>query len=136
MSHVLAANADLSNITRKGSVKVSEVTGILDGVIEKLQLLKRKAEECVVAEEKCTKHLRIRLEHLKDHADDKKSCAILWKKKQLDRMLIDHFLRNGYYETATKLAKDADIEVEESPLVYLRLKGRIIALGGNPGSNQ
>lgn len=26
-------------------------------------------------------------------------------------MLIDHFLRAGYYDTAAKLAKDADVEV-------------------------
>jgi macrophage erythroblast attacher len=42
VSHVLAANSDLSNIVKKQSVNVSEVTGILDGVIEKLQILKRK----------------------------------------------------------------------------------------------
>ncbi len=42
VSHVLAANSDLSNIVKKQSVKVSDVTGILDGVIEKLQVLKRK----------------------------------------------------------------------------------------------
>ena len=46
VSHVLAANADLSNIVRKTPVKVSEVTGILDGVIEKLQVLKRKVLYC------------------------------------------------------------------------------------------
>ena len=42
VSHVLAANSDLSNIVKKQSVKVSDVTGILDGGIEKLQVLKRK----------------------------------------------------------------------------------------------
>lgn len=42
VSHVLTTNSDLSNIVKKESVKVSDVTGILDGVIEKLQVLKRK----------------------------------------------------------------------------------------------
>ena len=42
VSHVLTANSDLSNIVEKQSVKVSDVTGILDGVIDKLQVLKRK----------------------------------------------------------------------------------------------
>ena len=66
----------------------------------------------MVAEEKCTKHLRVRLDHLKEHSNDEhKSSAVMWKKKRLDRMLIDHFLRAGYYETAAKLARDADIEV-------------------------
>ena len=39
---MLTANSDLSNIVEKESVKVSDVTGILDGVIDKLQVLKRK----------------------------------------------------------------------------------------------
>ncbi|CAB3988064.1 macrophage erythroblast attacher-like [Paramuricea clavata] len=110
VSHVLAANSDLSNVVKKQSVKVSDMTGILDGVIEKLQVLKRKAEECVVAEEKCTKHLHVRLEHLKEHADERKSSMLVWKKKRLDRMLVDHLLRAGYYETAGRLAADAQIE--------------------------
>ena len=42
VSHVLAANSDLSNVVKKQSVKVSDMTGVLDGVIEKLQVLKRK----------------------------------------------------------------------------------------------
>lgn len=36
---------------------------------------------------------------------------LVWKKKRLDRMLVDHCLRSGYYETAIKLAKDSQIEV-------------------------
>lgn len=27
-----------------------------------------------------------------------------WRKVRLDRMLVDYFLRNGYYESANKLA--------------------------------
>jgi macrophage erythroblast attacher len=36
---------------------------------------------------------------------------IVWKKKRLDRMLVDHLLRAGYYDTASRLATDAQIEV-------------------------
>lgn len=27
-----------------------------------------------------------------------------WRKVRLDRMLVDYFLRNGYYDSAAKLA--------------------------------
>ena len=27
-----------------------------------------------------------------------------WRKVRLDRMLVDYFLRNGYYDSANKLA--------------------------------
>ena len=70
-----------------------------------------QAEECIVAEEKCTKHLHVRLDHLKEHADERKSSTLVWKKKRLDRMLVDHLLRAGYYDTASSLATDAQIEV-------------------------
>lgn len=71
-----------------------------------------KCVECVIAEEKYTGHLHTRLEHLKEHADEQKSSVILWKKKRVDRMLVDHLLRAGYYETASKLAVEAHIEVK------------------------
>jgi len=37
--------------------------------------------------------------------------AAQWRKKRLDRMLVDHFLRSGYYNTAIKLARHSGIEV-------------------------
>lgn len=57
------------------------------------------------------RHCRARLDHIKEHTDERKSAAILWKKKRLDRMLVDHCLRSGFYDTAIKLAKDSEIEV-------------------------
>ncbi|KAH7639063.1 macrophage erythroblast attacher-like protein [Dermatophagoides farinae] len=33
-----------------------------------------------------------------------------WKRKRMDRMLVDHCLRAGYYETAIQLAECSDIE--------------------------
>ena len=33
-----------------------------------------------------------------------------WKKTRVDRMLVEHFLRVGYYDTAVSLAKHFDIE--------------------------
>jgi macrophage erythroblast attacher len=33
-----------------------------------------------------------------------------WRKTRVDRMLVEHFLRAGYYESAMGLAKQADIE--------------------------
>ena len=33
-----------------------------------------------------------------------------WRKTRVDRMLVEHFLRVGYYDTAVSLAKHFDIE--------------------------
>jgi macrophage erythroblast attacher len=54
-----------------------------------------------------------RLEHLNDYAKEGKLTAPAvqaWKRKRTDRMLVDHCLRSGFYDTAVQLAKDADIE--------------------------
>jgi macrophage erythroblast attacher len=70
-----------------------------------------QSEECLNQEESCVKHCKARLDHIKEHSDERKSSVLVWKKKRLDRMLVDHCLRQGFYETAKKLAVEADIEV-------------------------
>lgn len=70
-----------------------------------------KAVEALSREEETGKNCKVRLGTLKEHADTRKNAQLLWKKKRLERMLVDHFLRSGYYETAILMAKKADIEV-------------------------
>ena len=36
---------------------------------------------------------------------------IVWKKKRLDKMLVDYFLRKSYYDVAIDLVKESGIEV-------------------------
>lgn len=36
---------------------------------------------------------------------------IAWRQTRVDRMLIDHFLRAGYYTAADKLSESSGIEV-------------------------
>ena len=45
MSLVVSATNDLTNSFGTVSVKVGEITGFLDGVVQKLQSLKRKVNE-------------------------------------------------------------------------------------------
>ena len=33
-----------------------------------------------------------------------------WRKVRLDRMLVEHFLRQGFYSTAIELARSSGIE--------------------------
>lgn len=35
----------------------------------------------------------------------------MWKRKRMDRMMVEHLLRCGYYNTAVKLARQSGIEV-------------------------
>ncbi len=61
-----------------------------------------------------------RIDHLKEAEHLPPTAANQWKKKRLDRMLVEYFLRAGYYNTAIKLAKHSGIEVSSECLSFLR----------------
>uniref|UniRef100_A0A3P9I5P4 E3 ubiquitin-protein transferase MAEA n=1 Tax=Oryzias latipes TaxID=8090 RepID=A0A3P9I5P4_ORYLA len=118
-SHVTMVVAELEK-TLSSFPAVDSVVSLLDGVVEKLSALKRKAAESIQAEDESAKLCKRRIEHLKEHSGDQPASVNLWKKKRMDRMMVEHLLRCGYYNTAVKLAKQSDIytitskEVEES----------------------
>lgn len=52
-----------------------------------------------------------RIDHLKESESLSLAALNQWRKKRLDRMLVEYFLRTGYYNTAIKLARNSGIEV-------------------------
>ena len=79
-----------------------------------------QAEENIQEEIDAAKVCKRRVDHLKENdvggaqVGGQVSAAMMsaqWRKKRLDRMLVDHFLRSGYYNTAIKLARHSGIEV-------------------------
>ncbi|XP_060829339.1 E3 ubiquitin-protein transferase MAEA [Bombus pascuorum] len=93
----------------KTSVPAGEMSLLLGGVVEKLQTLKRKAHESITEELQASMVCKRRLEHLKEHANTAPSVVNQWRRQRLDRMLIEYFLRKGYYTTATKLADNSEL---------------------------
>uniref|UniRef100_A0A0K8TQK5 E3 ubiquitin-protein transferase MAEA n=1 Tax=Tabanus bromius TaxID=304241 RepID=A0A0K8TQK5_TABBR len=108
---------------------VGEIRRLLGGVVERLQVFKRKADESFADELNATNVCKRRLEHLKQNVQcepntssnannnnnietgssstsgEVNQAAIdQWKRMRLDRMIIEHFLRLGYYESAERLA--------------------------------
>lgn len=58
-----------------------------------------------------------RLSHLQEYdglTDDEQQ---LWKKKRLDRMLVEYCLRLGYYDTALKLSTHSNIKVPQHQIL-------------------
>lgn len=104
---------------------VGQISKLLDGVVEKLQILKRKAEESISEELSAGFVCKRRLEHLKqnikpqfqmrDPEEDPEESQISiasenqWKKIRLNRLIVEHFLRLGYYDTAEILANRSGI---------------------------
>ncbi|NXQ36767.1 MAEA protein, partial [Alaudala cheleensis] len=108
-SHVTMVVAELEK-TLSSCPAVDSVVSLLDGVVEKLSVLKRKAVESIQAEDESAKLCKRRIEHLKEHSSDQPAPANMWKKKRMDRMMVEHLLRCGYYNTAVKLARQSGIE--------------------------
>jgi len=110
VSHVQSAAGDLEKCLQDATPSVSEVTALLDGISDKLGILKRKAVESVGEEVEAAQACKRRLDHLKEAEGLAVPAAQQWNKKRLDRMLVEYFLRAGYYSTAIKLAKHSHIE--------------------------
>ncbi|XP_072379289.1 E3 ubiquitin-protein transferase MAEA [Diabrotica undecimpunctata] len=115
VSHV-QQQATLIEETLESDVKAKDISSLLGGMVEKLQVLKRKAEESI-AEELVASHVcKRRLEHLKEHNTFSPSGGLSqaalnqWRRKRLDRMVVEYFLRNGYYNAAITLADRSDIK--------------------------
>lgn len=114
-----SAAAELDTAARKQPVTAGEIDQLLGGMVEKLTALKRKASEAITEEVQAAYVCKKRLDHLKEQAaalnepvstSQVKTTINQWRKVRLDRMLVDYFLRNGYYECANKLATDRGLK--------------------------
>ncbi|ETN63502.1 erythroblast macrophage protein emp [Anopheles darlingi] len=117
LSQIQNVASELEKGLSEGSAS-SEISRLLGGVVERLQVLKRKAEESISEELSAGYVCKRRLEHLKQNFSPPLDAATLelqaaatsqWKKIRLDRMIVEHFLRLGYYDTAERLADRSGI---------------------------
>ncbi|XP_074108284.1 E3 ubiquitin-protein transferase Katazuke [Cotesia typhae] len=111
VSHVqIAANELEKGINNNnGHATTGEISRLLGGVVAKLQVLKRKAEESISEELQAGMVCKRRLDHLKEHGSSSPSVVNQWRRQRLDRMLVEYFLRKGYYKTAMKLADTTEL---------------------------
>ncbi|XP_046361076.1 E3 ubiquitin-protein transferase MAEA-like [Haliotis cracherodii] len=110
VSHIQGAGNELEKCLQESSVSVGDVSRVLDNMVEKLTFLKRKADESIQDELEAARVIKRRVEHLKEAENLPEEARPLWQKKRLDRMLVEFFLRAGYYNTALKLARHSEIE--------------------------
>ncbi|XP_025834396.1 macrophage erythroblast attacher [Agrilus planipennis] len=115
-SHVQQTALEIEREISGDNVQTSDITKLLGGMVEKLQVLKRKAEESISEELQATNVCKKRIEHLKEHATMtplgtmSEGALNQWRRKRLDRMVVEYFLRNGYYNAAMKLAEKSEIK--------------------------
>ncbi|CAH1114963.1 unnamed protein product [Psylliodes chrysocephalus] len=116
VSHVQQQATLIEETLQQSEVKARDISSLLGGMVEKLQVLKRKAEESIAEELVASNVCKRRLEHLKEHNTLTPMGALSqaalnqWRRKRLDRMVVEYFLRNGYYNAAITLADRSDIK--------------------------
>lgn len=93
-----------------------DITRLIGDVVKRLQVLKRKADESIADELSAGYECKRRLDHLRESetsptasVEIKLATKNQWRKTRLDRMIVEHLLRLGYYESAEKLAEHSKI---------------------------
>ncbi|EGG24215.1 lissencephaly type-1-like motif-containing protein [Cavenderia fasciculata] len=96
---------------RKDTITKDEVSTTIDKLLNKMNNLKRKIEETKNEEEGHLKRMKARLDHLKDANTNQQNPHQRdhFNSVRVDRVLIDYLLREGYYNTAIKLASTGKI---------------------------
>jgi macrophage erythroblast attacher len=96
-----------------------DVSKLLGALVDRLSSLKRKAGESISEELDSASMVRKRVQHLKSYSSKADGNSLYssdssglagWKRTRLHRMLVDHLLREGMYETSKLLATNLHIE--------------------------
>ncbi|KAJ3076235.1 GID complex subunit containing RING finger motif [Podochytrium sp. JEL0797] len=93
--------------------QTDEALKVVDGLLARFHALKKKLQDSKAEEALYINRTRTRLQHLDDllTVPSLESPAFArWNKTQVDRILVDFMLREGYFESAKELAMDAGIE--------------------------
>eukprot|EP00123_Amoebidium_parasiticum_P014058 comp22304_c0_seq2/m.33109 comp22304_c0_seq2/g.33109 ORF comp22304_c0_seq2/g.33109 comp22304_c0_seq2/m.33109 type:complete len:303 (-) comp22304_c0_seq2:56-964(-) len=106
-SFAASALEDLVDQAGKQHLSHEDAAKSLDSIVSRLTALKRKLEDNFAEEERQITRCKVRLEHINVSEAEQ---TVAWTQSRVDRILVDHLLRQGYYETAGALAADAHIE--------------------------
>lgn len=113
-THVNKQLKQLVSSAKSGSVQdPAAISETLDGMVSRLQDLKRKLEALHEEEERFQRQGRKRIEHLQMLYEIPSLTDVKydeWSRKRLDRLLVEYMLRNGYHEGAKMLAVEKGIE--------------------------
>ncbi len=113
ISHVQGAVTQIEDFIKNFSSggDVSGMPAMLSTLEERLVQLSEKSNEAVSEELGSAEACKRRIDHLRvGCAPQTPAVDAQWRKTRVDRMLVEYFLRMGYYDTAVKFAKTCDID--------------------------
>lgn len=118
-----------------GRASQADVVRNLDAMIARMRGVKRKLAAHADEERRLHDQAAARIKHLgklhtmhtyEDHAYE------LWSRQRLDRLIADYFLRHGFLESASLLAKERDLEMLVDVETFESMgKIRLSILGGS-----
>lgn len=100
----------IDKIINKNDFTKEDLVKFLSNLVEKLKNLKRRSIDLRNDEKDLLKLIKKRIDHLKDCESTTQNSLRLYRRQRVDRMLIDYFLRCGFYETAQELATKSKIQ--------------------------
>ncbi|KNC79246.1 hypothetical protein SARC_08356 [Sphaeroforma arctica JP610] len=100
-------NVSFLILAESNSMTPTEASKAIDAVAERLMLFKRKMDAQLQDEQRLVQRCKQRVDHiLLPNADDDKP---VFCHRRIERILIDYFLREGFYDTAAAVAADSKI---------------------------
>jgi macrophage erythroblast attacher len=115
VSHVTGSLAELEKLLAGGAVDRVTLTQQLDNIKEQLVGLRSKGAESLAEEARVATLCRARAVHLREGCGEEVAGggggqSKQWRRARLDRMLVEHFLRQGFYDSAIELARSEGLE--------------------------
>lgn len=112
VSYVTAGVGEGERLLAEPAVDRAALARQLNNIKEQLVQLRNKGGESIAEEAQVAEITRKRSAHLRDGCDENLSAVEekLWRKVRLDRMLVEHLLREGYYDSAVELARTSGVE--------------------------
>lgn len=126
VNHVSTALTELEKSTSAETVDKDTVIQQIVKVKEQLEQLKEKGKEGVCDVITTADLAKKRVDHLKEGSQEEAEVGPIqhkqWRKVRLERILVEHFLRSGFYQTAIQLAQTSQLEDMTNIEVFLAAK--------------
>ncbi|KAL0488404.1 hypothetical protein AKO1_015579 [Acrasis kona] len=128
-----AVDKDLSVVQRAvkdlSKKKPKEAGELIGKVVSRLRGVKRKLEETNAEEVKQLSIIRCRIDHLDSASEGQGEKR--YSHVRLNRILVDYMLREGYYDSANKMAETTNIQNLVDVEVFIKSKNVLDGLRGH-----
>ena len=101
----------VEKLSKTNEPNKADVLNSYGNVMDKLRAIKARSMDLRNEEKELLLLIKKRIQHLKESDSQNQLVSKNFKRLRLERMLIDYFLRTGFYDTAQLLANKSDIQV-------------------------